>query len=191
MTSVAKIIKDTFGATLLDDKYQYQGRPTVSNGPSNNVATMPIKDLVKRKSTVILSSSDVRNTPMDILVNLCPFTMANISYKSYSDTLGMSLEDLTRMNRSTLTVVRPDDINVSDKRRNYNWVQAYTAGCQFICLNYNLGQSDESLRAYVDLFKSYAFKIKPYQMRYKPIIIEGAIPQNPELSNRSQTIASP
>lgn len=185
---VAQIIRNHFGAVLLDEKYNYQGRMTT---PTNNVAIMPIKDLLIRKSCVIMTSTDVRDRPMDILVNLCSTTMANLAYKSYSDILGISLDDIKRINKSTITVTTPDYDGPSSGRRNYNWVQALAAGCQFICLNYNLGNGSEELRAYVDYFKTYSFIVKPYQMRYKPIRVEPPLEQNPNLSMTSRTINTP
>jgi hypothetical protein len=49
---------------------------------NKNIALIPIKQLLKKNTTVLLSSSNVQGTPIDNIINACSSTMANLRYRN-------------------------------------------------------------------------------------------------------------
>ena len=78
--------------------------------------------------------------------------------------------------------------DVGDDPINPNSQKCMDVGCQFVAMRYQL--EDAHLESNNKLFNDngYAFKLKPLELRYIPIPITPAIPQNPAYSYASRDI---
>jgi len=185
--TVAKILTEYLGKTFVGEDYIRQGRDT-----NKNFALIPIKQLLKRNTTVLLSSSNVQGTPIDNIINACSATMANLRYRNINQVNGITdVEEMMRFNKQTLTVVTPNYNGPSDSRENYNWMSSMLMGCQFSCINYNIGKDDELLSEYIDRFSGYSMLVKPLKLRYSPVLIPAPLAQNKEVSFAPKSVITP
>ena len=78
------------------------------------------------------------------------------------------LNNLSTFNKVGLTLVyphRPEDV----KTKNYEFYEALTYGCQFICMNYQ--NPDKNIYNYIDTFKETSFRLKPSGLRFTELQI--------------------
>ena len=78
------------------------------------------------------------------------------------------LNNLSTFNKVGLTLVyphRPEDVNT----KNYEFKEALTYGCQFICMNYQ--NPDKNIYNYIDIFKETSFRLKPSGLRFTELQI--------------------
>ena len=73
------------------------------------------------------------------------------------------LNNITCFNKVGMTVVKPqfpEDVT----SKNYDTTEAIFAGCQFTAMNFQI--NDINLKAYLDIFKTSSFRLKPASMRF-------------------------
>jgi len=118
--------------------------------------------------------------------------MANLRYRNINQVNGITdVEEMMRFNKQTLTVVTPNYNGPSDSRENYNWMSSMLMGCQFSCINYNIGKNDELLSEYIDRFSGYSMLVKPLKLRYSPVLIPAPLAQNKEVSFAPKSVITP
>ncbi len=177
----AEIIKKHLGNKFIDQKYMYQGRYS-----NINLGTSPIKDILNK--IVIMSTSNVKNTDMDELVNLDTNIGGNFRILNHSQVKETyDAKELTEFNKKNITFVVPD---FSDRnKKNYNFFTPYYLGCQFIAMNYS--QPDEWMKQYIEQFKECSLILKPYKLRFHPVFIEPPLKQTPKVSFAPRKASSP
>ena len=96
-------------------------------------------------------------------------------------------EELQSYNKQHLTRVHPS----CNKREMYNFNPrpAWIYGCQFVSMFYNV--PDSKLKVYLKKFNKSSFIVKPYQLRYKPTVIEKPPPQTNKVSPKPLQHAVP
>ena len=177
----AMIIKKHLSNKFIDQKYMYQGRFT-----NTNICTSSIKDIINK--IVIMTTSDVHNTDMDEIVNLCSLKTGTLRLKTYEQIKeSYDAKEISEYNKKNLTLVFPDYNNRIKK--NNNFFTSYYLGCQFILMNYS--KPDQWMLEYIEQFKHCSFILKPYKLRYKPILIKPPLEQTSKVSFAPRKASSP
>lgn len=181
INKIADIILQQFGPRLLPHEYSFQGRFT-----STNIANTPIDKLVGK--VIIIADKDIENTNLDELVNICPSTMGNFRDMTITQIINSyDPMEVREFNKRGLTRVRPDI--AGRNRDNYNYNPAWYLGCQFICMNFT--NPDEPMLAYIKRFEKSSLVLKPYKLRYEPILIDPPKPQDPRVDMKPKTVITP
>ena len=147
---IQETIYKYFKDQLLPSKYSYQ---------SSILADAPIRDLMGK--VVIITSQGYENTNLEELVNGSWNTdnLKKISYRSLdsatpkSDAIKMNIDDVRTFNDSGLSIVVPPE----ESFFTYNYLPEpfFTAGCQFICMNYQL--NNQFMEPYITKFNTSSF----------------------------------
>jgi hypothetical protein len=165
INKVADMIYESFADNLLDSKFGYCGTKT-----NENIALEPIENLYK-KIVIICDAEDkddILNSDIYELTNLCPKIGVNCRYMTYEQVRNStSLDEIVEYNKKNFTVVRPS-FTMRDKY-NYNFYTPYYLGCQFISMNFT--EPDAYMQSYTNRFAEYSMILKPYKLRYKPVLI--------------------
>lgn len=181
ISKCAGVIKRHFQHKLLSKKFGYQGRYT-----SKNLATTPIKELIGK--VIIITSGKIIDTDMDEICNLNSDTasnlrnLTNVQVKDSYDP-----NELKEYNKRNLTRVIPA-FN-GRKKDNFNFYTAYYLGCQFICMNFT--EPTDFMLEYAKRFKKCSFILKPYKLRYRPILIKAPLKQTKKVSFAPKKVTTP
>jgi len=157
-----------------------------------NLGTTP---LLKLKNKIILiveknikeSNSFLENTNFLEYVNLTSNSMFMRAYEYYNIKNNHDITELTEYNKKNMTIVFPDKgINPS----NPSGTLCRTYGCQMVAIRYQY--VDDFLKENTLFFDkaSYAFALKPANLRYKPVTIPDPTPQNPNYSYATRDVSS-
>lgn len=179
INKVADLIYEHFGENLLDPRYGYCG--TLTN---ENLALEPI-ELFNRKLVIICDAednTDISNSAMNELTNFNPKMGSNCRYMTYEQIRNStSLDEIVEFNKKQITIVKP---SYTDRNKyNYNFYTPYYLGCQFISMNYT--EPDAFMQSYTNRFSEYSMLLKPYKLRYKPLLI--AEPKPADRANTFET----
>ena len=177
----ADILKSHLSSKFLPQQFSYQGRYG-----NVNIATTPIKKLLKK--VIFISTSNVKGTKMDEIINLNPNVGGNTRILTF-DKVKESYDpkELANFNKKNLSFVFP----ISDKRKkeNFNFFTSYYLGCQFIAMNYT--EPDEWMIQYAKQFKECSFILKPYKLRYHPKLIKQPLAQTKKVSFAPRKASTP
>lgn len=168
---MAKNLSRTFGGFLLPNMY---GR----SFDGDNLGKIPVKELKRHGKIIVIADQANKSSYMDT-----PF-YDYVNMTSGSPTLkllrnrGITTElynhdELINFNRQNMSIVLPD---LSPTNTNPKINIAHQYGCQMVAMN--LSKDDGLLEYYEGErgFKSYAFKLKPKNLRYIPVKIEKPSP---------------
>jgi hypothetical protein len=165
INKVADLIYEYFADNLLDSRYGYCGTQT-----NENLALEPI-ELFNRKLVIICDAADnadISNSVMNELSNFNPKMGSNCRYLTYEQIRNStSLDEIVEYNKKHITIVKPSFTHRN--KYNYNFYTPYYLGCQFISMNYT--EPDAFMQSYTNRFMEYSMVLKPYKLRYKPLII--------------------
>ena len=177
----AGIVRKYFQHRLLSSKYSYQGRYT-----NTNLATTPIKKLIGK--IVIITSGDIKDTLMEELCNLHGDYNSNLRDLTHIQVKeSYDPNELKEYNKRNLTRVTP--YFTEREKENFNFYTPYYLGCQFICMNYT--EPTDFMRAYVKKFGKCSLILKPYKLRYKPILIKAPLKQSKKVSFAPKKVTTP
>jgi hypothetical protein len=143
-----------------------------------------IKDFIGK--VVIISNKSWKLSPMDNLVNFV-IGESIMSLEHGQVQFPYDPEHMREINRKGLTRVMPGF--KGRETTNYNPMQAWLLGCQFVCINYQ--KSDIYMDFYIDKFKNCSFVLKPEALRYKPLRYFAAKPQTEAVSYAPRTANTP
>jgi hypothetical protein len=184
--SIIQCIK-TFDNRRLGPEYNYEFG-------GHNLGKVPIKNFMGKVIIMINVSNPIVKTNCDnnikdlnAISESCLHQYINIGIGSpflHNLTYEMNVKnapnmnDLIEHNKMNMSIVFPDPpytVNV-----NFNVAKAF--GCQLIGMMPML--NDSNLNLYNKVFNKAgsAFKLKPKQLCYQPVVIETPLPQNPQLS---------
>lgn len=177
---MAAIIRKRFKGRLLGVDYSYQ-RTVIGN--------IPIEILFGK--IIILSSSGFQGTELDEFVNYSwngrsliakdsksPNSFYHMTYQQLKNLGSGGTEEIKILNKKSMTLIVPDNNKL--KVANYPVDFALQLGCNFICINYNLGTKIDT--NYQNLFKNYSLVLKPLSLRFISPTITYNSCQNPEFS---------
>ena len=177
----AESIKKYLSRQLLPRQFSYGGRYSGSN-----LATTPIKKLLNK--VILFSTSDVKGTDMDELINLNPNVGGNVRNMTFDKVKdSYDPKELTDFNKKNLT--RVFAVGETRTKKNHNFFTPYYLGCQFILMNYT--EPDDWMVAYVKNFKGCSFILKPYKLRYHPQLIKQPMEQTKKGSFAPRKVSTP
>ncbi len=177
---MASIIRKNFKSRLLGVDYSYQ-RTVIGN--------VPIEELFGK--IIILCSSGFQGSNLDELVNYswngrsliardskAPMSFYHMTSQQLKDLGSGGTDELKILNKKSMTLVIPSYTNKLPN--NYNVDLAFQLGCNFICINYNLGKTIN--QNFINKFKTYSLVLKPRALRFIPPTITFNTFQNPQFS---------
>lgn len=181
ITKCANYIKKYFQHKLLSKTYAYQGRYT-----SANIATTSIKELLGK--VIIITDGDIRDTLMDEICNLNSSSNSNFRTLTHTQVKdSYDPNELKEFNKKNITRVIPQF--PGRKKNNMNFYTPYYLGCQFICMNFT--EPTDFMIEYMKRFRSCSFILKPYKLRYQPILIKAPLRQTKKVSFAPKQVTTP
>lgn len=133
-----------------------------------NLGNVNFKDLYRKIIIMVDKSNSIfMSSKLDELVNLASNAIYCNSIRSNQLTVGNFTKNTVDHNRTKFTIVLPE---LSRSTNNYNPVDAFNQGCQFITMN--MQNFDTNLEYYNKVFdeNNYAFLLKPEILRGGPIV---------------------
>ena len=181
----ADILLKYFRTRMLDTKYSYCGINS-----NTNIALTPIKELVG-KVIIVCDAEDVNDityTKMYELSNLSSKLAGNLRLLSSDNVKNTySINELTDYCKQNMVIVYPGTMD----NRNYNFYTPWYIGCQFISMNFtNVEPFMKNYLGKDTRFMKYSIVLKPKQLRYKPILIDPPVKQNPNVSFKPDTLTT-
>jgi hypothetical protein len=177
--SIADILNKKLASRLLDPRYGYAFYgDSIGKIKLSNFMNKVIIILDETPSTDI--SRNIRalykKTRLYEFVNLAvTYPSSKITFRDVKEP--PNVEVFKESNKKEMKYVVPDRSNRSENM--YPAADAFNSGCQFICMSF---QSDDApMTAYNMVFEevSSAFKLKPPELRYVPIVLKDPIPADP------------
>jgi hypothetical protein len=183
-TKMADIFK-SYDTDMLGKEYSFENDNT-------NLGTVPLLELQKKIIIIVErnlndSNAFLENKEFLEYVNLTSSSMfmRALYFNQVKD--NPDINELTEYNRRNMTIVFPDK---GMNPPNPSALLCRTYGCQMVAIRYQ----------YVDNFliqntmffdrASYAFALKPEELRYKPVTIPDPIPQNPNYNYASREVST-
>ena len=180
-SNMADILK-SYDSVMLGKEYSFENSGT-------NLGAVP---LLKFKGKIILivdksNNSFLENKEFLEYVNLTSNSIFMRSYDYYNVKNNPDINELTDYNKRSMTIVFPDKgINPS----NPSGLLCRTYGCQMVAMRYQY--VDNFLIENAQFFDttSYAFALKPQNLRFVPVVLPDPTPQNPNYSYATRTVSS-
>jgi hypothetical protein len=183
-SKMAEIFK-SYDTEMLGKEYSFETSGT-------NLGSVP---LLKFKGKIILivernlnnSNAFLENKEFLEYVNLTSGSFFMRAYRYYDIKNNPDVNELTEYNRRNMTIVFPDKtMNPS----NPSGLLCRTYGCQLVAVRYQY--VDNYLMENTLFFDraSYAFALKPENLRYHPVTIPDPTPQKPEYDYASRAVSS-
>lgn len=176
---IAEILNNKLASRLLDPRYGYAFY-------GENIGKIKLSNFIN-KVIIILDetpSTDITRSIRAVYkkTGLYEFVNLAITYPSSKHTFRdvkepPNVEVFKESNKKELKYVVPDRSGRSENL--YPAADAFNSGCQFICMSF---QSDNApMTAYHKVFEEVgaAFKLKPPELRYVPIVLKDPIPVDP------------
>jgi len=180
-------IMKQYNNILLDPTFSWVNKGNDNKINIHYLGDVPLLQFPQNKIAVIIQENKScidDSCPLYEYVNLVSGS-SNMHIFNYSDMINQNPEDIKHFNKQYIYFIMPD---VGDDPVNPNSQKCTDLGCQFVAMRYQL--EDNHLATNNKLFNDngYAFKLKPQDLRYIPIPIIPAIPQNPAFSYASRDI---
>ena len=182
-TKMADIFK-TYDAEMLGKEYSFESSGT-------NIGSKPLLDF-QSKIILIVSRNENGNAFLenqDFLeyVNLTSNSMFMREYEYYNIKNNPDINELTEYNKRNITIVFPDKgINPS----NPSGMLCRAYGCQMVAVRYQYVDNYLMENALFFDRASYAFSLKPADLRYVPVTIPDPVPQNPDYSYSTRDVST-
>jgi hypothetical protein len=135
-----------------------------------------------RSNTAFLENEDLTE-----YVNMTSNSIFMRAYSYYDVKNSPDLEELREYNKKNMTIVFPDS---GSNPENPNGILVRDAGCQMVAMRFQY--VDNYLMQNTGFFDncSYAFCLKPIQLRYEPVVIDEAKTQDPALSYATRNVTT-
>jgi hypothetical protein len=172
-TNLANIFK-SYDNLMLGPEYSFENS-------GKNIGSTPLLEL-RNKIILIVDKSNnsfLQNKEFLEYVNLTSNSVFMRGYKYYDIKNNQDTQELTEFNKRSMTIVFPDKGTSPSNPSGY-LCRSY--GCQMVAMRYQL--VDNFLMENTLFFDrcSYAFCLKPYELRYHAVTIPDPTPQNPAYS---------
>lgn len=180
-TNLSNIFK-SYENLLLGKDYSYENY-------GKNIGRVPILDLLGKIIIIVDRNNKtfLQNEDFMEFVNMTSNSMFMRTLTFYEVEYSSDIQELQDFNKANMTIVLP---NQGDKPDNPNPIVCREAGCQMVAMRYQ--KVDEYLENNIAFFDNYgyAFQLKPKNLTYKSVTIPDPIPQNPDLSYKTRTVAT-
>jgi hypothetical protein len=180
-TNLATLLK-SYDSILLGKEYSYEMAGHNLNGePLLNFMNKVIL-IFDRSNTAFLENKDLME-----YVNMTSNSIFMRAYSYYDVKNNPDLDELREYNKRNMTIVFPDS---GSNPVNPNGILSQDAGCQMVAMRYQI--VDNYLIQNTAFFDNctYAFCLKPEPLRYQPVIIPEATPQDPALSYATRNVTT-
>lgn len=167
---------------LLDKEYSYEtAGHNLGGEPLLNFMNKVIL-IFDRSNTAFLENEDLTE-----YVNMTSNSIFMRAYSYYDVKNSPDLEELREYNKKNMTIVFPDS---GSNPENPNGILVRDAGCQMVAMRFQY--VDNYLMQNTGFFDncSYAFCLKPIELRYEPVVIDEATPQDPALSYATRNVTT-
>ena len=180
-SNLATLFK-SYDTLLLGKEYSYETF-------GHNVGGEPLLSFMN-KVIIIFDRSNIaflENKDLMEYVNMTSNSIFMRAYNYYDVKNNPDLEELREYNKRNMSIVFPDS---GSNPVNPNGILARDAGCQMVAMRYQM--VDNYLLQNTLFFDncSYAFCLKPEHLRYKPVTIPDATPQDPALSYATRNVTT-
>lgn len=168
----------SYDSLLLGKEYSFESY-------GKNLGDTPLLDFMN-KIIIIANRSNTAFIENEALMEYINMTSGSIFMRAlpyFEVKNSPDMDELRDFNRRNMTIVFPDNgINPP----NPSGILCREAGCQMVAMRYQY--VDDFLNENNMFFDegAYAFVLKPERLRYKPVEIKEATPQNPELSYQTR-----
>ena len=182
-TKMADIFK-TYDTEMLGKEYSFESSGT-------NIGSKPLLDF-QSKIILIVSRNENGNAFLENqefleYVNLTSNSMFMRAYEYYNIKNNPDINELTEYNKRNITIVFPDKgINPS----NPSGMLCRAYGCQMVAVRYQYVDNYLMENALFFDRASYAFSLKPADLRYVPVTIPDPVPQNPDYSYSTREVST-
>jgi hypothetical protein len=182
-SKMADIFK-SYDAEMLGKEYSFESSGT-------NLGSVPLLNF-QSKIILIVSRNENGNAFLenqDFLeyVNLTSNSMFMRAYDYYNIKNNPDINELTEYNKRNMTIIFPDKgINPT----NPSGTLCRTYGCQMVAMRYQYVDNYLMENALFFDRASYAFSLKPADLRYKPVTIPNPTPQNPDYDYSTREVSS-
>jgi hypothetical protein len=184
-SNLASILK-SYDSFMLGKEYSYEYS---FENQKHNLGKLPLLSFRKKIILIVdkINNAYLENNEFYEYVNLVSNAAFMRTYTFYNIVNNPDTVELTEYNKQNMTIVFPDnDYNPS----NPNPITCNDYGCQMVAMRYQL--PDNFLKLNNDFFNdgSYAFKLKPANLRYEPVILPDPTPQNPNYSYGTRNVTT-
>lgn len=182
-TKMADIFK-SYDTEMLGKEYSFESSGT-------NIGSKPLLDF-QNKIILIVSRNENGNAFLENqefleYVNLTSNSMFMRACDYYNIKNNPDINELTEYNKRNMTIVFPDKgINPS----NPSGTLCRTYGCQMVAVRYQYVDNYLMENALFFDRASYAFSLKPADLRYTPVTIPDPTPQNPDYDYSTRDVSS-
>ena len=180
-SNLANIFK-SYDSLLLGKDYSYEtAGHNLGGEPLLNFMNKVIL-IFDRTNTAFLENKDLME-----YVNMTSNSIFMRAYSYYDVKNNPDLDELREYNKRNMTIVFPDSGSNPD---NPNGVLSRDAGCQMVAMRY---QTVDNYLLQSTLFFdncSYAFCLKPQDLRYQPVTIADPATQDPALSYETRNVTT-
>jgi hypothetical protein len=177
--NLAKIL-DLYNDILLGKEYSYENNKT-------NFGNTLIQNLLNKVIIIVDMNNPYFLNCKDFyeFVNMTSNSLFMRALSYYDIQYSPNIDELTEFNKQNMTIAMPDK---GSSPSNISSILVRSCGCQMICMRYQI--FDSNLEENELFFNSYtyAFVLKPENLRYVPITIPTPPPPNPKLSYETRTI---
>jgi hypothetical protein len=180
-SNLANIFK-SYDSILLGKDYSYEtSGHNLGGEPLLNFMNKVIL-IFDRSNTAFLENNDLME-----YVNMTSNSIFMRAYSYYDVKNNPDLDELREYNKRNMTIVFPDN---GANPANPNGVLSRDSGCQMVAMRYQT--VDNYLLQNTAFFDncSYAFCLKPENLRFKPVTIPEATPQDPALSYATRNVTT-
>jgi len=172
-SNLANIFK-SYNNYMLGMNYSYE---TIGK----NLGNVPLLELQNKIGLIVdrTNTSFLENEELLEYVNLTSNSIFMREYTYYNIKNNPDINELTEFNKTGMTIVLPD---YGYNPVNPSCVVARASGCQMIAMRFQY--VDNNLMENTLFFdqSSYAFVLKPSNLRYQPVTVSEPIPQKLEYS---------
>lgn len=178
---LAKIFKANTGI-MLGPEYSYESE-------GKNLGTVPLLSL-QNKVVLIIDRSNTAFLENQDLLEYVNMTSNSVFMREY-DYSGVKnnpdINELTEFNKQGMTFVTPDG---GANPANPSGIVCRGSGCQMVAMRYQL--VDNNLLENTQFFDSgtYAFVLRPAELRYQPVNVPAPTPQNPNYSYATRNVTT-
>jgi len=182
-TKMADIFK-SYDAEMLGKDYSFENSGT-------NIGSEPLLNFQNKIILIVARNENgnafLENQEFLEYVNLTSNSMFMRTYHYYDIKNNPDINELTEYNKRNMTIVFPDKgINPT----NPAGTLCRTYGCQMVAVRYQYVDNYLMENALFFDRASYAFALKPPDLRYTPVTIPDPIPQNPEYDYSTRNVSS-
>jgi hypothetical protein len=172
-SNFASILK-SYDSIMLGKEFSYESQ-------GHNLGKMP---LLSFRNKVILIVDKINNAYLENkefyeYVNMTSNSVFMRAYTYYNIVNNPDTLELTNYNKQNMCIVFPDE---NYNPPNPNGILCRNYGCQMVAMRYQLPDNFLAENNAFFYNVSYAFALKPANLRFEPVILPDPTPQNPNFS---------